>query len=531
MGTRYTTESLTGYNSSPPVDDGSQTEANKVKWATHKDKLGDPLKTQVANIDAKLVAMADIGPDAKTSNYTTLTGDHQKTIEVTSASVTITLLAVSTAPAGYTITVKNSSGTTTVIDATGSETIDGSTDTVTLTDDENFIVQLNAAGDGYISLKQIEQIGKGADIASATALTLGSDGKSFDVTGTTTITSIDTVKIGFHVTLQFDDALILTHHATNLILPGAANITTAAGDIAVFWEYATGDWQCVSYTKADGTATIINKTLASGLLYNGSGDDGAGPSTTTTLDSGEYHYTSWTLNSGQTIDVTEATGGWLIIRCTGTVTIIGTIDLDGKGSAGGVSQTSASTDGNTGTAGTGGATGGGGGSSDSTDKGGAGGVSSIRGISIAGGAQSPNGPNGAGGAGVAVSARLQTIIQSQAGLELYKVNGSGGGSGGYRTGTGSGKGGNGGGSLIIVADTIDFQSGAVITCDGADGDPVTDSINGSGGGGGGGVAVLAASTITNSGTLTVTGGSGGADSGNAGVGGVGGAGYSEIITG
>ena len=34
---------------------------------------------------------------------------------------------------------------------------------------------------------------------------------------------------------------------------GAANITTAAGDIAVMYEYASGDWRCVSYNKAESS--------------------------------------------------------------------------------------------------------------------------------------------------------------------------------------------------------------------------------------------------------------------------------------
>lgn len=91
---------------------------------------------------------------------------------------------------------------------------------------------------------------KGADVASATSLTLGSDGNSFDVTGTTAITSIATWAVGGLAILQFDGALTLTHHATDLILPGAANITTAAGDIAVMYEYASGDWRCINYQKA-----------------------------------------------------------------------------------------------------------------------------------------------------------------------------------------------------------------------------------------------------------------------------------------
>lgn len=271
-----------------------------------------------------------------------------------------------------------------------------------------------------------------------------------------------------------------------------------------------------------------------GFLYLGSGADGAKTvSTSEDLPSGEYHYTSLTINSGQTLGVSESSGGWLLIRCTGTVSLTSTstIDLDGKGEAGGASQSTAGTDGNTGSVGNGGGTGGGGGSSDSTDKGGAGGISAIRGISIAGGAQSADGPNQDGGAGVAVSTMLQNIIQSQAGLELYSINGSGGGSGGYRTGAASGAGGNGGGGVIIIADIIDFPSGAIITSDGANGGAATSGTQGSGGGGGGGVIILASNTYTSSaGTVTVTGGTGGADAGNGGIGGTGGNGAWDVIT-
>lgn len=104
---------------------------------------------------------------------------------------------------------------------------------------------------------------KGADVASATALPLITDGNYFDVTGTTTITSFNSVGVGTWIRLHFDGALILTHNATDLILPGGANITTAAGDEAEFIEYASGDYRCVSYTKASGLPVVGGITLGS----------------------------------------------------------------------------------------------------------------------------------------------------------------------------------------------------------------------------------------------------------------------------
>ena len=107
----------------------------------------------------------------------------------------------------------------------------------------------------------IQRWAKGADVASATALPVLTDGNYFDVTGGVTVTSIDTVGVGTTVGLHFDDALILTHNATSLVLPGGANITTAANDEAEFIEYSTGNWRCTSYSRADGTALFLSSTV------------------------------------------------------------------------------------------------------------------------------------------------------------------------------------------------------------------------------------------------------------------------------
>jgi hypothetical protein len=100
---------------------------------------------------------------------------------------------------------------------------------------------------------------KGADIASATTTDIGAaTGEFVDVTGTTTITGLGTVAPGIVRTVRFTGALTLTHNATSLILPGGANITTAANDRALFRSLGSGNWLCVVYQKADGTATVFN---------------------------------------------------------------------------------------------------------------------------------------------------------------------------------------------------------------------------------------------------------------------------------
>lgn len=93
---------------------------------------------------------------------------------------------------------------------------------------------------------------KGTDITSASTTNIGTaTGNYIHITGTTTITAFDTIQAGASRTLVFDGALTLTHNSTSLILPGAANITTSAGDIAIFRSEGSGNWRCISYTKVN----------------------------------------------------------------------------------------------------------------------------------------------------------------------------------------------------------------------------------------------------------------------------------------
>jgi len=123
------------------------------------------------------------------------------------------------------------------------------------------ILRIDSAGTGMEGRSLSETVAdlfvKGADIASADPLVVGTDGHFFDVTGTTGFASM-TVAAGRLFMVQFDGALVLTHHATNLDLPGEANITTAAGDVAICYATAASTVQVVSYTKADGTAVVAS---------------------------------------------------------------------------------------------------------------------------------------------------------------------------------------------------------------------------------------------------------------------------------
>lgn len=106
-------------------------------------------------------------------------------------------------------------------------------------------------------------------IASGTTTELGSvREQSITVSGTTTITSFGSLSpTGSLKTAYFSGALTLTHNGTSLILPGAANITTVAGDCLLARHSGSGNWRVLSYLRAAGRPvnTGQSDTLAKGF--------------------------------------------------------------------------------------------------------------------------------------------------------------------------------------------------------------------------------------------------------------------------
>lgn len=99
-----------------------------------------------------------------------------------------------------------------------------------------------------------QEFANGAAIASAATINLDtSTGNRVHITGTVAITAV-TLTRGPR-TVIFDGILTLTHHATNNNLPGAANITTAAGDRAIYESDGT-TVRCIAYTKASGLPVV-----------------------------------------------------------------------------------------------------------------------------------------------------------------------------------------------------------------------------------------------------------------------------------
>lgn len=93
-----------------------------------------------------------------------------------------------------------------------------------------------------------------ATIASAATTDLSTaTGEYSIISGNATITALGTMAAGAFRRVVFTGTPILTHNATSLILPGAANIQCAAGDAATFTSLGSGNWRCTSFQQASIT--------------------------------------------------------------------------------------------------------------------------------------------------------------------------------------------------------------------------------------------------------------------------------------
>ena len=172
MGTKYSTQTATGYNASPPSDDGTAVSTNEVKWSFVKTKIGDPVKTLAEGINTKLLTHFDEKVVDKATAYTTTAAEHKQTINVT-ASATISLGDAATMAAGYIVTVKNSHTAANTVDlATGADTLDGTAaGSISLAPDAAMTFVTNAAVDGYYKAS----MNIGDDLTIANDLTVTND--------------------------------------------------------------------------------------------------------------------------------------------------------------------------------------------------------------------------------------------------------------------------------------------------------------------------------------------------------------------
>lgn len=86
------------------------------------------------------------------------------------------------------------------------------------------------------------------------------------ITGTVSINTFDSIQEGTLRWVTFGGSLTLNYNPVVMQLPGAANIQTGAGDVALFKSLGGGNWKCLVYERISGTGAVAATQARDGYL-------------------------------------------------------------------------------------------------------------------------------------------------------------------------------------------------------------------------------------------------------------------------
>lgn len=266
---KYTSVSISGYNSVPPVDDGTVSEANKVKWSTEKTKLTDPLNTAIAAINTNLVSAFDVGPTALTLSTTLGATHYGDFIQTSGSGLTHTLTDAATLGAGWHAHIRSTdTNNFTIGRATGSDTINGSATNLVVRGGDSGTIFVNAAANGFItsgfssffnkSNRHTTNIGLLSSVA-AKALTVALKTQSL-----ADPTANNPVEIAFrNATATTGDYVVRSATAaTSVVVPSGATLGFIAAEMGIIYVYA------IDNAGAVELAVSKNDTFNEILTYN-----------------------------------------------------------------------------------------------------------------------------------------------------------------------------------------------------------------------------------------------------------------------
>lgn len=259
MGVKYSTVALSAYNSSPPPDDGSQAASNLVTWSGIKTKIGDPLKTQVAAVDAAVVAALNTSCRAISSNDNVLAADHWKTLEVTNGAV-ITLLDAATAAAGFTTKIVNvGTSVVRITRTTGADFINGVAIDLNLSPGDSVTLTVNAAANGYVV-----DSGNNVDVGACQGRLSAHPTQAVPTSDVSSSTSVFFIPYGGNKIALFDGTGTWSKFRFGIASVACPTTSSTPFDVFAFNNAGVVALETATWTNSSSRATGI--TLQDGVL-------------------------------------------------------------------------------------------------------------------------------------------------------------------------------------------------------------------------------------------------------------------------
>lgn len=300
----YVAPSISGYNATPPSDDGAETTNNRIDWSKIKTKLTDPIRNYADSISSA-VSSAFSGVilgriEDKAVGFSVAASDSGKVFRCT-AALTVTLAAATDLRHGFSFSIRNDSSGNVVIDPASSETINGSS-TYTILAGTTCAVICNGSAfftvfDGDVMARADNNFTGNNNFTGK--MRFPDDGELTIATGAITVTGVkhtidteadaasddlDTINGGSDGQVLFiranNDArtVVLKHNTGNIYCTGLADITldNYSDTIALDYSGALSKWVVRNATPAQGRKA--DSALQNNIIFvkdvKGSGSDG-----------------------------------------------------------------------------------------------------------------------------------------------------------------------------------------------------------------------------------------------------------------
>lgn len=304
--TKYTPQSISGYNSNPPPDDGTAVAENEVRWSFIKEKIGDPVKVLSEALDTQLQSAFGKLPFNAVQTITTtttLTASNDGKLQLVTNSPTINLSAASILGAGWVVAIYNNGSGKATIDPNGSETINGEA-TLTLTSGEWGIIICDG-----VSFTSLDLNGLGALALLDTVDTAQIDDDAVTLAKLNSGTA-DTL-LGFDG--SGDPSEITIGTGLDLTSGSLSNSGFGLGFGQTWQDLTSSRSPGVTYTNTTNSPIVVNRTInalnvnddvrgfVDSVRVANIGGFGTGSSNTNTL--------SFVVPSGSTYRITESLNG------------------------------------------------------------------------------------------------------------------------------------------------------------------------------------------------------------------------------
>lgn len=262
----------------PPIGTGAVTFGRQIARTDSPVFTGAPLvptaahttndTTAASTAFVRTVGLSLAGIDALNSSTTITTAAYGRLQQQNINGINTTLFACDANNVGRCVTFVNNNVASTTITANAADKFFwgsrfNNVASITLAANES-VVFMNAGVGFWIAIADSTAFKMWlpeVTVASASTTDLGAaNSQNINISGTTTITSFGTVANGIRKSVRFAGALTLTHNGTSLILPGSANITTAANDTLEAMSLGGGNWIILDYRRASGLPLVTPPT-------------------------------------------------------------------------------------------------------------------------------------------------------------------------------------------------------------------------------------------------------------------------------